>query len=166
VPTPEPALRAQRRRAAGTAVIAVALLAALGALHHRSQAVHPPAAATPAESSPASPRVDPPTAPVPSSTASGLAPSAASDESLATVRLRALEGSDPAAALALARDLDTRFPDSQDAPERAAIAVQSLGRLGRFAEARREAQALVRRYPGTPWAAKVVTLAEAAREAP
>jgi hypothetical protein len=69
--------------------------------------------------------------------------------------LRAIQDSDPAQALVLARDGNARFPESADAAERAEIVVKSLALLGKPSEARREAEAMVNRYPGTPWALEV-----------
>ncbi|HVY40317.1 MAG TPA: hypothetical protein VHM31_20395 [Polyangia bacterium] len=70
-------------------------------------------------------------------------------------RLRKLGASDPAQALALAREGNRRFPSSGDAPERGVTICKSLAALGRFEEAQDEARRLVRKYPGTPWALDV-----------
>jgi len=73
------------------------------------------------------------------------------DEPLLMARLRALGESAPLDSIALARQGNERFPESSDAPERAWRVAKSLVNLGRFHEARDEAQAMVTRYPGTPW---------------
>jgi TolA-binding protein len=70
-------------------------------------------------------------------------------------RLRAIEDSDPAQALDLARDGDRRFPKSRDSAERAMIEVKSLAREGKLSEARGAAEVMVNQYPGTPWALEV-----------
>lgn len=79
-----------------------------------------------------------------------------------TLRLHSVANSNPSEALDLAEEGMRRFPASPDAPERAAIMVISLGRLGRYAESRREARKVVERYPNTPWAEKVRDIAAAA----
>ncbi len=66
--------------------------------------------------------------------------------------LRGIGASDPARALALAREGNRRFPDSADAAERSATICKSLAALGRAAEAQDEARRMVERYPGTEWA--------------
>ena len=55
----------------------------------------------------------------------------------------------------LAREGLRRFPDSQDAPEMAAMVVKSLARQGKVSEARAEAEVIVNKYPGTHWAHEV-----------
>ncbi|MGA3123146.1 MAG: hypothetical protein ABSF69_20435 [Polyangiaceae bacterium] len=78
-----------------------------------------------------------------------------SDEASLMQRLRAIEDSDPAQALDLARDGDRRFPKSRDSAERAMIEVKSLAREGKLSEARGAAEVMVNQYPGTPWALEV-----------
>jgi hypothetical protein len=73
------------------------------------------------------------------------------DEPALMARLRALGESAPLDSIALARQGNERFPESTDAPERAGRVAKSLVNLGRFHEARDEAQAMLDRYPGTPW---------------
>ncbi|MGK3989523.1 hypothetical protein WME99_41130 [Sorangium sp. So ce136] len=80
---------------------------------------------------------------------------APADEPSLMARLRALGDSDPALALELARQGNQLFPGSPDAAERAAVAVKSLVLQGHMAEARSEAQAMVDRYPHTPWALSI-----------
>ena len=70
-------------------------------------------------------------------------------------KLNELGASDPAQALALAREGNRRFPHSGDAAERSVTICKSLAALGRFEEARDEARRLVRNYPDTPWALDV-----------
>ena len=69
-----------------------------------------------------------------------------------TATLRASQGTNPLLTLQLAREGNRRFPDSVDAPERAWMIAKSLTDLGRFREARAEAQIAVNRYAGTSWA--------------
>lgn len=67
------------------------------------------------------------------------------------IRLRAIKETDPAGAVALAREGNRRFPDSADAPERASILVRALAALGQTSEARGEAESMVNRYPDSDW---------------
>ncbi len=85
------------------------------------------------------------------------APPAAPPSSEASLmqRLRAMEDSDPAQALDLARDGDRRFPKSPDSAERAMIEIKSLAREGKLSEARGAAEVMVNEYPGTRWAVEV-----------
>lgn len=69
--------------------------------------------------------------------------------------LRSVERSDFARAYELAHEGNRRFPSSPLAAERAAIAVRSLALQGKLSDARREAEDMVNRYPGTPWALEV-----------
>jgi hypothetical protein len=69
--------------------------------------------------------------------------------------LRRIQSSDPDLALALARDGNQRFPDSSDAPERAAIIVHALTALGRNAEGRGVAEDMVNRYPDSTWVREI-----------
>ncbi|MES1208764.1 MAG: hypothetical protein ABUS79_22740 [Pseudomonadota bacterium] len=109
-------------------------------------AAEPAAAAAPVERSPAAAPV---VAPRPAPAAPPLA------ESALMAKLRELGASDPAQALALAREGNRRFPHSGDAAERSVTICKSLAALGRFEEAQDEARRLVRNYPDTPWAVDV-----------
>jgi hypothetical protein len=55
----------------------------------------------------------------------------------------------------LAREGQRRFPDSENAPEFAAMVIKSLARQGKLSEARAEAETMVNRYVGTHWAREV-----------
>lgn len=66
-------------------------------------------------------------------------------------RLRSIKDKDPAAAVALAREGNRRFPDSSDAPERASILIRALAALGQTSEARGEAESMVNHYPDSEW---------------
>lgn len=79
----------------------------------------------------------------------------ARDEASLMGELRRLVKDDPTAALELAREANRRFPGSADAPERGWVIVKSLASMGRFEEARNEAQTMVDTYRNTPWAADV-----------
>jgi len=87
-----------------------------------------------------------PVGPVPSVSAE-----AALDETALMLRLRHAKDVDPALSVELAREGNRRFPDSGDAPERAAILIHSLANLGRPSEARGEAEDMVNRYPESDW---------------
>jgi hypothetical protein len=84
-------------------------------------------------------------APAPAAPVSAGDALAAEMEHLA--RLRALEGRDPAQALALAAEGSQRFPAGQFVQEREAIAIGALVRLGRAPEARARAVAFAAAYP-------------------
>jgi hypothetical protein len=73
------------------------------------------------------------------------------DEAALMARLRELGQRDPALALEIAREGNERFSGSADAPERYHTLIKALENLGRFDEAREEAQRMVDTYPGTPW---------------
>jgi hypothetical protein len=77
------------------------------------------------------------------------------DEAAFMQTLRQVDANDPARALALARQGNERFPPGDAAAERGAIIARSLARLGRFSEARGEAERLVHDYPDTRWALEV-----------
>jgi hypothetical protein len=66
-------------------------------------------------------------------------------------RLRAVASSNPTEALELARQGNSRFPDSPDAPERTTILIHALSALDRPSEARGEAEDMVNHYPDSPW---------------
>jgi hypothetical protein len=86
------------------------------------------------------------------------APSSASanpsEDSLA-VAMHALEDSTPERALELARRGQALWPTGPRAPEFAASEVRCLYRLGRPSEGRGAAEAMVNRYPTSPWALEV-----------
>jgi hypothetical protein len=73
-------------------------------------------------------------------------------------RLRTLVGSDPAAALALAREDEDRSPDGPLADERSFRAMQALVHLGRIAAARDEATAFFEKHPESAWGERVERL--------
>ena len=55
----------------------------------------------------------------------------------------------------VARDGNQRFPDSEQAPERAASMVHSLTALGRASEGRAVAEDMVNRYPDSVWVRQI-----------
>jgi len=63
--------------------------------------------------------------------------------------------SDPNRALSLTSELARTYPKGELVQEREVIAVEALARLGRSEEASRRAQAFVRRFPETPYAARL-----------
>jgi hypothetical protein len=77
------------------------------------------------------------------------------DESSLMARMRDARGRDPALVLRLARDGNARFPESTDAPERAAAIVHALAELDRPMEARGAAEAMVNSYPDSNWVREV-----------
>jgi hypothetical protein len=66
-----------------------------------------------------------------------------------------LLSSDPARALAISRQLRTRFPQGYFVEERAYVEVMALLELGRTAEARAKADAFGRAYPNGPYSRRV-----------
>ena len=78
-------------------------------------------------------------------------------------RLRAIKVKDPATAIKLAREVNRRFPDSSDAPERASILVHALAATGEASQARGEAESMVNRYPDSAWVREVEAFSGAHR---
>lgn len=70
-------------------------------------------------------------------------------------RLRRTAESDPARAIALAREGNQRFPDSADAPERTSILIHALAAEGLAMQARGEAEEMVNRYPDSQWVREI-----------
>ena len=77
-----------------------------------------------------------------------------SENQLAT-DMHALEDSDPERALELARRARALWPDGPRAAEFAATEVKCLYRLGMPSEGRGVAEAMVNKYPTSPWAREV-----------
>ena len=69
--------------------------------------------------------------------------------------LHAVKDQDPVLAEQLARQGNQLFPDSPDAPERAAILIHALAAQARPMEARGEAENMVNHYPDSPWVREV-----------
>lgn len=69
--------------------------------------------------------------------------------------LRALAGSDPARALALADEGHARFPKGTFGQEREAIAISALARLGRTEQAQQRARAFLARHPESPFSESI-----------
>lgn len=76
---------------------------------------------------------------------------AASGEFALIQRAQAALPSDPALALAIADEHARAFPAGELTQEREVVAVEALSRLGRRAEAKRRASALLERFPSTPY---------------
>jgi hypothetical protein len=91
----------------------------------------------------------------PTAASSGSAPPTWVDEDALMTEARSMVDVDAAAALAIAREGDRRFPSGDAAAERAMIEVKALARQGRLSEARGAAEQMVNRYPGSPWALEV-----------
>ena len=89
---------------------------------------------------------------VPHAAASAVPP--LSDSSLAS-EMHALEDSNPARALELARQGQALWPDGPRAAEFAATEVKCLYRLGNPSAGRGAAEAMVNKYVGSPWAIEV-----------
>lgn len=86
--------------------------------------------------------------------ASSTAEKRTDDTSLAAA-MHALEESNPARALELARQGQSQWPSGPRAPEFAATEVKCLYRLGKPSEGRGAAEAMVNKYPTSPWADEV-----------
>ncbi len=70
-------------------------------------------------------------------------------------RAQAALASDPSRALSLTKEHAHAYPTGELVQEREVIAVEALSRLGRNEEASRRALAFVRRFPQTPYAARL-----------
>jgi hypothetical protein len=70
-------------------------------------------------------------------------------------QMHALEDANPARALDLARQGQALWPTGPRAPEFAATEVKCLYRLGNPSEGRGAAEAMVNKYPTSPWALEV-----------
>jgi hypothetical protein len=79
---------------------------------------------------------------------------APSEDSLAS-EMHALEDSNPARALELARQGQSLWPNGPRAAEFAATEVKCLYRLGKPSEGRGAAETMVNKYVGSPWAIEV-----------
>ncbi|HET9956023.1 MAG TPA: hypothetical protein VFQ61_16065 [Polyangiaceae bacterium] len=65
--------------------------------------------------------------------------------------LHELGWSNPTKTLELARQGNSRFPSSANAPERASLIIRALSSLGRQEEARVEAKKMLETYPRSSW---------------
>ncbi|MDF2693760.1 MAG: hypothetical protein K0S65_2143 [Labilithrix sp.] len=115
--------------------------------------VHSLPTAAPAVAAASAPR---PSSVVPSakSSPSADAPPSVSELEVAR-RAQAMLASNPGRALAMADQLARDFPNGEFVQEREAIAVEALARVGRKEEALQRARALLRRFPRTPYAARL-----------
>jgi hypothetical protein len=116
----------------------------------------PGASAIAAGTLPTPPGPDPPAERRPASAADP-------DEARLMGRLRSIKDQDPAAAVALAREGNRRFPDSPDAPERTSILVHALAADEKRSEARGEAEQMVNHFPDSPWVREVEVFSGAHR---
>jgi hypothetical protein len=78
-----------------------------------------------------------------------------SDDSSSMDQLRELLIKDPELGLKETREALEREPDGPNAAEQTSMVVKALVGLGRFDEARREAEVMVKKFPGTRWAEDV-----------
>jgi len=113
-----------------------------------------PSSATTAE--PPKPR---PSATAPRATSRSLAAPTAKPKREAEVvlirRARAALPTDATAALAILEEHARTFPDGELTQEREVMTVEALARLEHASEAKRRAQALIRRFPRTPYVARL-----------
>ena len=79
--------------------------------------------------------------------------STATPELLLVRRAQDALASDPARALAIADEHALAFPRGELTQEREVVAVEALSKLGRKDDALRRANALLRRFPRTPYVA-------------
>jgi hypothetical protein len=103
--------------------------------------------AVPAGSSPSLQEIPAP-APEQSDAGSDAGGDSLAEEAALVESARGALGSDPSRALALTREHAQRFPTGQLGMEREIVAIQALQKLGRSAEARERADALLRAAPG------------------
>lgn len=160
---------------AGSGVAAWKLWGAAGTTHVQPPAVvaAPSAAPAPSESA-AAPLPSTSSSPVASTAPSSRAAPARSaapeardklaEEEALLEQARGLLAGSPARALALLQRHRATFPSGQLAAERMFLSVDCLRRLGRRAEAQREVDALVQRYPSSAYARRApLLLAPASR---
>jgi len=108
-----------------------------------------PAPPAPAAGPVAAAQNTPPPAPPPSLSAETAV--ARMNEAVLMARLREVAQSDPAQTVQLARAGNKKFPDSPDAPERAAILIHALVTQNQLSEGRAEAEYMVNHYPDSKW---------------
>jgi hypothetical protein len=108
--------------------------------------------AAPEPSAAAVPTVETPRPP--SATTASSAAISPTDAVMAA-EMHALEDSAPERALALAQRGQALWPEGPRAPEFAAAEVKCLYRLGRPSDGRGAAEAMVNKYPTSPWALEV-----------
>lgn len=100
-----------------------------------------------------------PSAPLPSPARAKLAQPTAREASVSeldvTRRAQEALASDPSRALAMADELAQLFPSGEFVQERETIAVEALARLGRKDDAIQRGRQLLRRFPRTPYAARL-----------
>lgn len=114
-----------------------------------------PPAAVVVPSPPAPAVAEPEPSPAPVTPKRGTAPDTLAEEAELLERARRSLAAGPGAALTLLRQHEARFPNGQLAAERLFLTVQTLERSGDRAGATRSAEALVRRYPRSVYAAQV-----------
>ena len=127
--------------------------APIASVAHDARSAHLPVrAAPPAASQARGPLPDAlPRPPRPAVSSATVKPS---EDSFA-VEMHALEDSSPERALDVARRAQALWPAGPRAPEFAATEVKCLYRLGRPSEGRGAAEAMVNKYPTSPWALEV-----------
>jgi len=112
-----------------------------------------PAVPAPAPAPEAAGQNTPPPAPPPSVSAEAAV--ARMNEAVLMARLREVAQSDPAQTVQLARAGNKKFPDSPDAPERAAILIHALVTQNQLSEGRAEAEYMVNHYPDSKWVREI-----------
>jgi cytoskeletal protein RodZ len=85
------------------------------------------------------------------------------DEPQLMAQIRRVRATNPELAIQLARDGNRRFPNSDDAPERASIMIHALSAVNRPSEARGEAEDMVNRYPDSAWVHEIESFTGAHR---
>jgi hypothetical protein len=105
------------------------------------------------------PRPAPAEPPSAASEVASAAPAPALDEDAALLsRARGAVMANPSRALTLTRDHAVQFPESPLVEERLALRIESLSRLGRASEAKRELEAFEQRYPRSPYRRRLASL--------
>jgi hypothetical protein len=114
--------------------------------------VKPIATQSPPETAPPPPKPAPSVVNVPQKTLASANAAMPSAEPMDVKTLQELLEKDPEAALKTARRDLARDPNGPDAAERNWVIVKSVAVLGRYEEARREAEIMVPKFQGTRWA--------------
>jgi TolA-binding protein len=113
--------------------------------------------ASPAETA-SGPAAERPRSPSASSVAPAEARDRLAEEEALLEQARKLLAQDPARALTLLHRHQSRFPNGELTAERMYLGVDCLSRLGKQAAAKREADALVERYPNSAYARRAPLL--------
>lgn len=136
--------------------VLAALLVGLVLLLRGKPPAPPPEPLPPVVEPAVAPRRSPPQAPAPTPPPPPAAKAPSEEQAMAQLRRLAKES--PDAALALARDLDRRYPGSAHAEEREALVIDALVWKGDIGQARTNAEEFLARHPAGPRAVQIERL--------